>query len=143
MKTISTLLAIAASQANLASAADDKCRALVLSGGSNNGAWEAGVVWGLLHYGDPTDYEYDVISGVSAGALNTGMFSTWEKGDELRMSESISESYTSIQELTTIFNTWNDTWPPSDAYIVKAFFDEPSILNTDPAMEFIRQQIAP
>ena len=80
---------------------------------------------------------------MSAGALNTGMFATWEKGDELRMSESISESYTSIHELTTIFKTWNDTWPPSDAYIVNAFFKDPSLLNTDPAMEFIADQIAP
>ena len=50
---------------------DQKCRALVLSGGGTNGAWEAGVVWGLTHYGDPKDYEWDVHSGISAGSINT------------------------------------------------------------------------
>ena len=46
------------------------CKALVLSGGSNNGAWEIGVLWGLVHYGDPTDFYWDVVSGISAGAIN-------------------------------------------------------------------------
>jgi len=36
--------------------ANDFCHALVLSGGGNNGAWESGVIWGLINYGDPTDY---------------------------------------------------------------------------------------
>ena len=35
---------------------DGKCRALVLSGGANNGIWEAGVLYGLVHYGNPEDY---------------------------------------------------------------------------------------
>ena len=38
---------------------DGKCYALVLSGGGTNGAWEAGVIWGLMNYGDPTNFEYD------------------------------------------------------------------------------------
>ena len=35
---------------------DGKCRALVMSGGGNNGIWEAGVLHGLLHGGDPQDF---------------------------------------------------------------------------------------
>lgn len=48
-----------------------KCRALVLSGGGTNGAWEAGVIWGLTHYGDPADFAWDVHTGISAGSINT------------------------------------------------------------------------
>ena len=99
---------------------------------------EAGVVWGLLHYGDPADYAYDVITGVSAGALNTGMFATFEKGDELAMSESISDSWASIHSNNEIFTTWNDSWPPTAAYAAKALFTEPSILNTAKAIEFLK-----
>ena len=95
MHRFSTILAIAASSATLA-AADDKCRALVMSGGANKGSWEIGVVWGLLHYGNPADYTYDVITGVSAGSLNTGMFSVFEKGDEVNMTESVSASWAEI-----------------------------------------------
>ena len=80
----------------LVSAAGDRCRALVLSGGSNNGAWEAGVIWGLLHYGEPSDFAWDVVSGVSAGALNTGGTAVWATGDEYAMSEWLSDTWASL-----------------------------------------------
>ena len=57
--------------AALADAGDKKCRALVNGGGGSNGAWEAGVIWGLTHYGEPTDYYWDVHTGVSAGSIMT------------------------------------------------------------------------
>jgi hypothetical protein len=43
-----------------------------MSGGGSNGAWEAGVLWGLAH-DNPNikDFFYDVVTGVSAGAINT------------------------------------------------------------------------
>ena len=37
-------------------AADRVCRALALSGGGSNGAWEAGVLWGFLNYGNPSEF---------------------------------------------------------------------------------------
>ena len=54
-----------------ADAGDKKCRALVVNGGGARGAYEAGVIWGLTQYGDPTDYYWDVLTGVSAGSINT------------------------------------------------------------------------
>jgi len=71
MLSQTTLYTVAALMGATVSAGDKKCRALVLSGGGTNGAWEAGVIWGLTHYGDPTDYYYDVHTGVSAGSVNT------------------------------------------------------------------------
>lgn len=65
---------------------DGKCRALALSGGANYGSWEAGVVWGLVHYGEPADYAWDVITGVSAGAINVSLTAGFETGDEVSMS---------------------------------------------------------
>ena len=74
--------------AALTQASDDgKCCALVFSGGSNNGAWEVGVIWGLVHYGDPKDFTWDVVSGISAGAINTGALATWATGTEFEMTE--------------------------------------------------------
>jgi predicted acylesterase/phospholipase RssA len=49
---VSLLLAAAAPLAHAA----DKCNALVLSGGGSNGAWEVGVIWGLVHSGNPSDF---------------------------------------------------------------------------------------
>ena len=69
---------------------DDVCHALVMSGGGSNGAWEQGVLWGFLNYGNPDDFVYDVVSGVSAGALNTSVLASWEKGKELEFVEYMS-----------------------------------------------------
>jgi len=78
----------------VALAGDKKCRALVLSGGSNNGAWEAGVMWGLVHYGkNVDDFAWDNVSGVSAGAINTGGIATWATGTELEMTEWLSTKW--------------------------------------------------
>ena len=63
-------------------ASQDVCRALVLSGGGNNGAWEAGALWGLVNYGTASDYAYDVVTGVSAGSINTSALAGWAVGDE-------------------------------------------------------------
>ena len=62
------------------------CKALAMSGGSNKGAWEAGVMWGLAHYAEnPEDFAWDVISGVSAGGINTGFTAGWAPGTEQEM----------------------------------------------------------
>ena len=66
------------------------CYALALSGGGSFGTYETGVVWGLLHYGDPELYRWDVFTGVSAGSINAGMMSVWPKGKEVEMSENVS-----------------------------------------------------
>jgi len=39
-----------------AAAAKDVCRALVLSGGGSNGAWETGVIYGFINNGNPSDF---------------------------------------------------------------------------------------
>ena len=56
-----------------------------MSGGGVNGAWEAGVLAGFLEYGDPKDFEYDVVSGVSAGCINAAGVALWPKGTESEM----------------------------------------------------------
>ena len=69
---------------------EDYCYALALSGGGAFGTYETGVVWGLLHYGNPDDYRWDVFTGISAGSINAGMFAVWPKGKEVEMSENVS-----------------------------------------------------
>ena len=76
--------------------AKDTCNALVLSGGGSNGAWEVGVMWGLLHYGSPEDFEWDWITGVSAGSINTAAMSGWAIGDEKLTTEWLSYTFTQL-----------------------------------------------
>ena len=67
-----------------------KCYALASSGGGNNGAWEAGVVYGFAHYGESSDYWWDSVTGVSAGAINSVMNCAWAPDDVINFSESLS-----------------------------------------------------
>ena len=73
---------MAATVAAEATKKQKQCTALVLSGGGSNGAWEVGVLWGLLNYGNPNDFKYDVVSGISAGSINTLALAGWDIGKE-------------------------------------------------------------
>ena len=132
MEKLVALMSIAA----CALAGDGKCRALALSGGGNKGAWEAGVLWGLLHYGDPADFAWDVSSGISAGALNTAFAAVWETGTETDMTETLSEIWASITDNSDIYVPWGDS-------IARALFFEPSLVNTDPGLQFLKDHIEP
>jgi len=72
------------------------CKALVMSGGANNGAWEIGVLWGLAHYGNPEDYYWDVSSGISAGAINTAGLAGWKPEEVLEMTQYLSDAWLNI-----------------------------------------------
>jgi len=92
MKTITAAVSLFGAVA----AKEGECKALALSGGGSNGAWEAGVLWGFINYGNPSDFEYEVVSGVSAGALNTMGIAGWEIGKEAEMTQWLSDMWHSL-----------------------------------------------
>ena len=48
---------------------DGKCRVLSIEGAGDHGAWEAGVISGIINATmNATDYRWDVIVGISAGS---------------------------------------------------------------------------
>jgi predicted acylesterase/phospholipase RssA len=77
MKGIISILVTGTVLVSTVSAQNKICRALVMSGGANRGAYEAGVIHGLSHLLNGTDAYYDVVTGVSAGSLNTAAVSMW------------------------------------------------------------------
>ena len=83
----------------------DSCKALVLSGGGSNGAWESGVIWGLLHYGNRYDYMYDVVAGVSIGSINASGLAVFEIGNELEASNYIFKTWENIDS-NSIYKEW-------------------------------------
>ena len=76
--------------------ANKTCNALVMSGGGSNGAWEAGVIWGLVHYGNADDYKWDVVSGVSAGSINSIGIGVWAPGEEVQGSEELVDIWSNL-----------------------------------------------
>jgi len=81
MKTIARIICITALLLTFTSAEAKKCRALALSGGGDKGAYEAAVFHGLYENLPAEELQYDVITGVSAGSLNTLALSTFDPTD--------------------------------------------------------------
>jgi predicted acylesterase/phospholipase RssA len=71
-----------------------KCRALALGGGGDRGAYEglnffkflnflsAGILQAFSQFEKDENMKWDVISGISAGAINAGILSSYPKGSE-------------------------------------------------------------
>lgn len=57
----------------------DKCYGLALSDSINLGPYQAGVIQGLFHEINP---RYEVVSGVSLGAINAHIVSQYKLGHE-------------------------------------------------------------
>lgn len=65
----------------------------MLAGGAVRGAYEAGALYGMYHHAvdaEKSKFDYDVLTGVSAGAINVGAMSMFEKTDTERMLEILS-----------------------------------------------------
>ena len=84
----------------------DVCRTLVLSGGGNNGSWEVGALWGLVNYGNVADFAYEVVTGVSAGAMNTAVIAGYEIGDEKALVEFGTQTWLGLQN-SDIWKDWS------------------------------------
>ena len=54
----------------------------MLRGGGVHGSYEVGVFKALIESLDPIEYAYDVISGVSVGAINGAMLAFYPPGEE-------------------------------------------------------------
>ena len=70
-----------------------------MSGGGSFGAYEAGVLYGMyFNSEDPTKFQYDVCSGVSAGAINCAAVATFAPGDEVNMLNTLSDKWQSLTQ---------------------------------------------
>ena len=67
-----------------------------MSGGANRGAYEAGVIHGLSNLLNGTDAYYDVVTGVSAGSLNTAALSMWAPNQAKPMADWLINFWRSV-----------------------------------------------
>ena len=109
-------------------AKQETCQGLVLSGGGSNGAWESGVLWGLLNYGNEEDYHWDVLSGVSIGGINSSALSLFKIGNEKKAMDFIYQTWVDIQT--------DDIYKSRPLGMV-AGLDHVSIYDTTPGKEWL------
>ena len=117
--------------------ATEVCRALAMSGGGSKGSFEAGALYGLYHGGPKgPDFDYDVITGVSAGSINTGAMSVFPKEDTEHMLQVISDTWSSLTS-GDLYKQWNVITREAGGLVSHS-----GIYNTDPLLKFIRKFFA-
>ena len=109
------------------------CTALVLSGGASRGAWEAGVLWGLTHYGDPNNFKYDVVTGVSAGSINAIVLAGWPIGQEKEFTETLTDLWRNLKN--------ENVWKKWASEIIEGFFIKRGLLDDSPLLPFLNNTI--
>lgn len=127
--SLSLLILITFSSANFTKSDDGKCRALALRGGGTKGAYEVGALKAMAALLDPKEIEYDVVVGVSIGAMNAALLSFFEKGDEAA----------AIIELERVWTTYlaQDFWDWWPVWNIAAGLWESSFLDTQPLYDFL------
>jgi len=80
-----------------------------MSGGGVKGSYEAGVLYGMYNaeQTDKSKFAYDLVSGVSAGSINAGALSMFEKGDEGNAFSILSDTWANAKT-ENIYKSW---WP--------------------------------
>lgn len=100
-----TLLLLSAGRAmNLK--ATKKCRALVLSGGGDMGSFEAGVLKAFTQYLPPEEVMYDVVTGVSVGAINAAPIAFHPIGKESDAADWMINMWGKLKS-SNIYNSWS------------------------------------
>lgn len=130
-----SLKAIAVGLLGGASAAADgqTCKVLAMSGGGAKGSYEAGVLWGFLNTDtDTSKYEWDIVTGVSAGSLNTAMVTGFETGDEMNLVKYMSNMWASTGSKDA-YKQW------SFGGVIRGLTDKQAFLDETPALELVQK----
>lgn len=111
-----------------------QCLGLALQGGADKGAYQAGALAALIKYTNPGEAQYDAVSGVSIGAVNSAWISQFPKGQEQPMVDQLIDFWVNLK--------------PSDIYkewlggLVQGMLMEPSLYNTKPGKEYLKTRLA-
>jgi len=110
------------------------CRALVLQGGGDKGAYEAGVLYGFVKNAkNPEDFQYDVVTGVSVGAINGMGIAQFEKGQEEEAVEFLVSGWRKTKR-RDVFKSWTGG-------LLQGLFFKPGLFNSDPEFDYLRERI--
>jgi len=110
------------------------CRALVLEGGGDKGAYEAGVLYGFIKNAkNPEDFQYDVITGISVGAINGLGIAQFPKGQESEAIDFLVDGWRKTKQRDVFKN-----WPGG---LLQGLFFKPALFNTDPELDYLDERI--
>lgn len=109
-----------------------KKRALVLAGGGSKGSYEVGVMKYLI--GDKS-YQYDIISGVSVGALNASFLAQYPIGQEKEALANLESIWDHIKE--------SDVYHNHRPFGKLEALWKPSVYDSSPLKSFVQKNLDP
>ena len=110
------------------------CRALVLEGGGDKGAYEAGVLYGFVKNAkNPEDFQYDVVTGISVGSINGMGIAQFDKGQEEAAVEFLVEGWRNTKQ-RNIFVSWVGG-------LLEGLFYKPALFNSNPEIDYLTDRI--
>ena len=119
-----------------AQAPPEKCHALAFSSGDEGAAYQAGAIHGIVNSGKvpATEYAYDSVSGISGGAINAVLLSSFEKGDEAAAAEKM-EAFWRDAANNKLYKSWLGG-------ITRGLFFEGGLYNSAPLEDFLKKEFA-
>jgi predicted patatin/cPLA2 family phospholipase len=114
---------------------NNKCYILALEGGGDKGAYQAGVIAGLIENLNTTQTQYDVVTGISVGAINAAGFSIFSIGSERAAAEFLLNYWREIKGKSSIFENW--MFGPLQGLLTKT-----GIYSTEPLHKLLQTLIA-
>ena len=88
------------------SVSSQKCYGVAFEGGGGKGAYEAGVMFAFANATGGPVIAYNIISGISIGAVNAGLASQFAIGDELDMSLNMLRFWQTLNGSDSIYKKW-------------------------------------
>lgn len=123
---------IAALLLNSAVAQSDKCYGLALSSGDESAAYQAGVLKGFVDNLPADQYAYQAVSGVSGGAINSVLFSSFAQADEKAATARMVQFWQDAGKSKLYQDWWGG--------ILEGLFAEGGLYDDTPLKEFLQKQ---
>ena len=96
-----------------------------MSGGGSKGAYEVGVMQGVVEF---LNDEYDVFTGVSVGSINAFGFSIFDYGQQNDMVDFMIQQWRGLTN-DQVYTQWNKLDPIYGIEHEAGFFDNSPLLN--------------
>lgn len=108
-----------------------KCRGLALAGGGDKGAYQAGVVQGLVSNLPAGEAEYDVVTGVGCGALNALIFASYPVGSEAAAASAITNFWE-----TSSYSDFYEDWTGG---LIEGLLEKSGLYNSAPLTSTVQK----
>ena len=109
-----------------------ECRALALEGGGSKGAFQVGAFNAMAEL-VPDEIDWQIVTGVSVGALNAAAVSLFAPGDEVNMAKFMNQTWWDIQDSDVFKVKWPILWNLLEGH---------SLLDNEPLREFVTKIVA-